>query len=82
MLSMRALPKAESVCTPACVPLKLTASTPMALSAIASSPIETCSPVLATTSSSRGSGSGWISLASAIRRLVSPLMAETTTTIW
>ena len=48
--------------------------------AIASRPMVTCSPVEMTTSSSRGSGCFWISLASAIRRLVSPLMAETTTT--
>jgi hypothetical protein len=34
------------------------------------------------TSSSRGSGCGETSLASAIRRLVSPLMADTTTTSW
>ena len=43
----------------------------------------TCSPVEAITSSSRGSGCGWISLASAISRLVSPDMADgTTTTSW
>ena len=43
----------------------------------------TCSPVEAITSSSRGSGCGWISLASAIRRLVSPDIADgTTTTSW
>ena len=42
----------------------------------------TCSPVEATTSSSRGSGWGEISLASAISRLVSPDMAEGTTTSW
>ena len=42
----------------------------------------TCSPVEATTSSSRGSGMGEISFASAINRLVSPDMAEGTTTTW
>src|SRR5215470_2567314 len=47
---------------------------------MASSPIVTCSPVAAMTSSSRGSGSGDISLASASRRFVSPLIADTTTT--
>ena len=52
------------------------------MSAIASSPIVTCSPVEAMTSSSRGSGIAWISFASPISRLVSPLMAETTTTSW
>ena len=40
----------------------------------------TCSPVDAITSSSRGSGLAWMSFASAISRLVSPLMADTTTT--
>src|SRR4051812_33202352 len=45
-----------------------------------SSPIVTCSPVAATTSSSRGSGCGWISFASPISRLVSPAMADGTTT--
>src|SRR5690348_4264114 len=43
-------------------------------------PMVTCSPVAATTSSSRGSGCAWISFASAISRLVSPAMAEGTTT--
>ena len=42
--------------------------------------IETCSPVETTTSSSRLSGFGDTSLASEISRLVSPLIAETTTT--
>src|SRR5688572_12016020 len=40
----------------------------------------TCSPVAATTSSSRASGCGCSSLASAISRLVSPDIAEGTTT--
>ncbi len=42
----------------------------------------TCSPVEAITSSSRGLASGLSSLASASRRLVSPDMAEGTTTSW
>src|SRR6266571_2182964 len=42
--------------------------------------IFTGSPVAKTTSNSRGSGLGWISLARAISLLVSPLIAETTTT--
>src|SRR5690606_6394532 len=42
----------------------------------------TCSPVDTSTSISRGDGSSVISLARPIRRLVSPLMAETTTTTW
>ncbi len=44
--------------------------------------METCSPVEAMTSSSRGSGSGFSSFARARRRFVSPDMAETTTTTW
>jgi len=42
--------------------------------------IFTGSPVAETTSNSRGSGSGWISLARVTSLLVSPLIAETTTT--
>ena len=42
--------------------------------------IFTGSPVAKTTSNSRGSGSGWISLVRATSLLVSPLIAETTTT--
>jgi hypothetical protein len=49
---------------------------------MASRAMVTCSPVEIMTSSSRASGCGETSLASAIRRLVSPLMAETTTTSW
>src|SRR5260370_30050854 len=49
---------------------------------MASSPIVTGSPVAATTSTSRGSGCAWISQASASRRLVSPAIAEGTTTSW
>src|SRR5512138_1067336 len=45
-------------------------------------PIVTCSPVAAMTSSSRPDGLDEISLASASRRLVSPDMADTTTTSW
>src|SRR5207302_8209182 len=45
-------------------------------------PIVTCSPVDTTTSYSRGSGSLWTSFASAMSLLVSPLIAETTTTSW
>ncbi|MNZ92180.1 hypothetical protein D3C78_1111950 [compost metagenome] len=41
----------------------------------------TCSPVEMIASSSRGSGCGMTCLASSIRRLVSPLMADTTTTM-
>src|SRR6476646_3273046 len=44
--------------------------------------METCSPVEAITSSSRGSASGLSSFARPSRRLVSPDMAEGTTTSW
>ena len=47
---------------------------------MAKRPMVTCSPVANTTSISRGSGNSWISCANATRRLVSPLMADTTTT--
>src|SRR5512140_3809871 len=46
------------------------------------SPIETCSPVEAITSNSRGWGSGLSSFARLSRRLVSPAMAEGTTASW
>src|SRR5690554_5480677 len=52
----------------------------MALSFIASKPMVTCSPVDRITSISRGSGSALISRARPIKRLVSPLMADTTMT--
>src|SRR5574340_1398766 len=42
----------------------------------------TCSPVDTSMSSSRGSGWAWMPFASAISRLVSPDMAESTTTTW
>src|SRR5690554_43260 len=77
---IRALPKALSVPMRTWGPVKDTAGTSMAFSAMASRPMVTCSPVDRITSSSRGSGSSLISLASAISRLVSPLMAETTIT--
>ncbi len=45
--------------------------------------METCSPVDAITSSSRAEASGLSSLASPSRRLVSPAIAEgTTTSLW
>src|SRR3954470_15634649 len=50
--------------------------------AMASSAIVTCSPVEPMTSSSRGSGASRTSAASAWRRLVSPAIAEGTTTSW
>src|SRR5437016_3033780 len=55
---------------------------PRVCSASARRPIETCSPVEAITSSSRTFASGSISFASARSRLVSPAMADGTTTSW
>src|SRR5690606_27995423 len=49
---------------------------------MASRPTETCSPVEAIMSSSRRDGYSVISWASPSRRLVSPDMAEGTTTTW
>src|SRR5258708_14319403 len=54
----------------------------MACNASARSTIDTCSPVEAITSISRGFGSGFNSRARPIRRLVSPAIAEGTTTSW
>src|SRR5438552_12027862 len=67
---------------PACGPVSETAFTPSAWSAMAVSAMVVCSPVASSTSSSRSFGSGMISFASRIRLSVTPLMAETTTTIW
>jgi hypothetical protein len=53
---------------------------PISVRAMASSPMVTCSPVEATTSSSRSLGSSEIWCASPSSRFVSPDMAETTTT--
>ena len=53
--------------------------TPTCCSAMASRPIVTCSPVATTTSYSRGSCSGAISLTHFTSWLVAPDMAETTT---
>ena len=59
------------------------AFSPSSCNAMESRPIVTCSPVEAITSSSRGSGEAEISLASAIRRFVSPDIADgTTMTSW
>ena len=77
---MRALEKALSVRMRTWGPVKLRAFPPCPWMASAASPMVTCSPVAATTSCSRSSGrslNAWVSLRS---RLVSPDMAETTTT--
>ena len=56
--STRALPCAPSVRTGTCQPCQDRASTPLAWSAMASSPLVTCSPVATTVSYSRASCSG------------------------
>ncbi len=80
MALMRALVKALSVSTLSWWPRKLRALPPMAWMAIAVSAAVTCSPVAASASTSRLSGSEVRSLASLRRRLVSPDMALTMTT--
>src|SRR6185369_9156422 len=60
-------------------PVKERAGTPRALSAIASSAIETCSPVVSSTSISRAGGSGEICFVRSTRRSVESPIAETTT---
>ena len=67
---------------PACAPVSDTAGTFSACSAMAVSAMVCCSPVASSTSISRSLGSGMISLASLIKLSVTPLIAETTTTIW
>ena len=80
---MRARANALSVRMRTWWPSSETACPPSAWIASAIRPTVTCSPVEATTSSSRSSGSGAICLASPSRRLVSPDIAETmTTTSW
>ena len=66
---------------PACAPVSDTAGTPIACSAIAVSAMVVCSPVARSMSISRSAGVGVIFLASAMRLSVTPLMADTTTTI-
>ncbi len=81
MASMRALVKALSVRIATCAPVIDFAPKPHFCKAIANRAIVTCSPVDTIWSSSRGSGSSVMAFASAKRRLVSPLIADTTTTI-
>ena len=80
MLRMRALAKAESVRIRTWWPRKLRAFAFSSWMASATSPTVTCSPVETTTSCSRWLGRLAISRVSWSRRLVSPDMAETTTT--
>ena len=80
MSMIRALPCAESVMTPAWLPVYERASCPRLAMAIASSAIEIRSPEVSSMSSSRGGGSGLTCCArSRSSSVVSP-MAETTTT--
>ena len=70
-----------SVTMPACAPVSETAGTPSACSAMAVSAMVVCSPVASSMSISRSGGAPMISFASLIRPSVTPLIAETTTTI-
>src|SRR5439155_22310573 len=67
---------------PAWAPVRETAGTSSECKAMAVSAMVVCSPVASSMSISRSLGSGMISLASLMRLSVTPLMAETTTTIW
>ena len=78
--TMRALLWAPSVMMPLCEPVKLTASTPRAWSAIPNSAIEMRSPAVRSMSSSRRCGSSVTLRASASSSSVVSPMAETTTT--
>jgi len=77
---IRAFTYAASVSTGIWKPQNDFALHPISVSAIASSPIVTCSPVAATTSSSRSFGISESWFASPSSRFVSPDIAETTTT--
>jgi len=77
---MRARANALSVRMRTWGPVNEQAVPPSAWIASASSPIVTCSPVEAITSSSRSSGMALICWANPSRRFVSPDIAETTTT--
>jgi hypothetical protein len=80
MRLMRARVWAPSVKSPTWGPVKEDAGWPSDCSAIASSPIVTCSPVASIMSISRGSGVGVIAAASEMRPSVVLPIAETTTT--
>ncbi len=82
MFWILALVCTPSVTMPAWAPVSEMAGTPLACSAMAVKAMVVCSPVASNISISRSSGSGTISLASLMRLSVTPLMAETTTTIW
>src|SRR2546425_935604 len=78
--TMRALVCAPSVMIPLCDPVKLTASTPQACSAIPRSAIEIRSPAVRSMSSSRRCGSSVTLRARASSSSVVSPIAETTTT--
>src|SRR5581483_393915 len=80
MRRMRARVCAPSVTSPTCGPVNEQAGWPSACSAIASSPMVTCSPVARSMSISRGSGVGVIAEASARSPSVVLPIAETTIT--
>src|ERR1017187_10311373 len=67
---------------PACAPVSDTAGISRECSAMAVKAMVVCSPVASRTSISRSLGRGMSSLAILMRLSVTPLMAETTTTIW
>ena len=77
---IRALPWAESVMTPAWLPVNDRASCPRLAIAIASSAIEIRSPAVSSMSSSRAGGSGETCSASSISSSVVSPIADTTTT--
>ena len=80
MSMMRALPCAESVITPAWLPVNDLASMPSAAIAMASSAIEIRSPAVSSMSSSRGGGSGVTCCARSRSSSVESPIADTTTT--
>ncbi len=80
---MRALVCAPSVMIPLCDPVKLTASTPRACSAIPRSAMEMRSPAVSSMSNSRRCGSGLTLRARpSSSSVVSPMALTTTTTWW
>src|SRR4029453_18570688 len=82
MCLMRACVCALSVRIPPCGPVNDAAGHPTSCSAIATSAIETISPVASSVSTSRARGVAETSRARRRRRSVSPAIADTTTTTW
>ena len=81
MFLILALVWTPSVTMPACGPVMEMAGTFKACRAMAVKAMVVCSPVARSTSISRSLGNGIISLAILIKLSVTPLMAETTTTM-